>query len=105
MRPFAQPASGGAQRPAGSSGDTDDAGHIEYRVAHLRDRLAAEELAELGVRAEVRAGSVVVSGTVPSAECREVLLRTVHEELAGLAVHTDVVVAETASPDHAEDLP
>ncbi|MFD5270302.1 hypothetical protein [Streptomyces sp. NPDC058335] len=109
MRPFAQPASGGtgtggADRPAGNAG-TGNAGHIEYRVAHLHDRLAAEELAELGVRAEVRAGSVVVTGTVPSAECRETLLRTVHEELAGLAVHTDVVVAETASPDHAEDLP
>lgn len=87
----------------------DDAGpaveNVEYRVAHLHDRLAAEELGELGVRAEVRAGSVVVTGTVPSAQCRETVLRTVHEELAGLAVHTDVVVAETASPDHAEDLP
>ncbi|MGW0418950.1 BON domain-containing protein [Streptomyces sp. NPDC003015] len=79
--------------------------NIEYRVAHLRDRLAAEELGELGVRAEVRAGAVVVTGTVPSAQCRETVLRTVREELAGLAVHTDVVVAETATPDHAEELP
>ncbi|MFD3618781.1 hypothetical protein ACFWWT_26770 [Streptomyces sp. NPDC058676] len=79
--------------------------NVEYRVAHLRDRLAAEELGELGVRAEVRAGSVVVTGTVPSAQCRETLLWTVHDELDGLSVHTDVVVAETASPDHAEDLP
>ncbi|MEU0117905.1 hypothetical protein ABZ137_30480 [Streptomyces bobili] len=103
MSPFAQPASGGgADRPAGDAGAAEN---IEYRVAHLHDRLAAEELAELGVRAEVRAGAVVVTGTVPSAECRETLLRTVHEELAGLAVHTDVLVAETASPDHAEDLP
>ncbi|AYC36577.1 BON domain-containing protein [Streptomyces griseorubiginosus] len=79
--------------------------NVEYRVAHFRDRLAAEELGELGVRAEVRAGAVVVSGTVPSAECRETVLRTVREELAGLAVHTDVLVAETATPDHAEELP
>ncbi|MFG2455837.1 BON domain-containing protein [Streptomyces sp. NPDC048523] len=79
--------------------------NIEYRVAHLRDRLAAEELGELGVRAEVRAGAVVVTGTVPSTQCRETVLRTVREELAGLAVHTDVVVAETATPDHAEELP
>ncbi|MCX5522360.1 hypothetical protein OG342_05705 [Streptomyces bobili] len=108
MSPFAQPASGGADRPAGDAGhagNAGNAGNIEYRVAHLHDRLAAEEPAELGVRAEVRAGSVVVTGTVPSAECRETLLRTVHEELAGLAVHTDIQVAETASPDHAEDLP
>ncbi|MFE3036372.1 BON domain-containing protein [Streptomyces canus] len=78
--------------------------NVEYRVAHLRDRLAAEELGELGVRAEVRAGAVVVTGTVPSAQCRETVLRTVREELAGLSVHTDVVVAETATPDHAEEL-
>ncbi|MEU8651694.1 hypothetical protein [Streptomyces sp. NPDC048737] len=111
MGPFAEPTGGGADGaglPAGNTGNTgnaESAENIEYRVAHLHDRLAAEELAELGVRAEVRAGSVVVTGTVPSVQCRETLLRTVHEELAGLAVHTDVVVAETASPDHAEDLP
>jgi hypothetical protein len=96
-----------ARRPGDPGWVTENAGNsenIEYRVAHLYDRLAAEELGELGVRAEVRAGAVVVTGTVPSTECRETLLRTVHEELAGLAVHTDVVVAETASPDHAEDL-
>ncbi|GAA3983346.1 BON domain-containing protein [Streptomyces sp. NBC_01352] len=79
--------------------------NVEYRVAHLRDRLAAEELGELGVRAEVRAGSVVVTGTVPSTQCRETVLRTVREELTGISVHTDVVVAEITSPDHAEDLP
>ncbi|MFE0455858.1 hypothetical protein ACFW2D_32215 [Streptomyces sp. NPDC058914] len=98
MRPLAEHAGGG-----GSTGHA--AENVEYRVAHLRDRLAAEELGELGVQAEVRAGSIVVTGTVPSTQCRETLLRTVQEELAGLAVHTDVVVAETASPDHAEDLP
>ncbi|PAZ10028.1 hypothetical protein CLM62_41960 [Streptomyces sp. SA15] len=91
---------------AGTAGDAaGTAENAEYRVAHLRDRLAAEELGELGVRAEVRAGAVVVTGTVPSEQCRETLLRTVHEALAGLAVHTDVVVADNASPDHAEDLP
>jgi hypothetical protein len=78
--------------------------HVEYRVAHLRDRLAAEELGELGVRAEVRAGAVVVTGTVPSAQCRETVLRTVHDELAGLTVHEDIVVAEAGRPDHAEEL-
>jgi hypothetical protein len=47
---------------------------------------------------------VVVTGTVPSTQCRETVLRTVHDELAGLTVHTDIVVAETTSPDHAEEL-
>ncbi|MBE8474939.1 BON domain-containing protein [Streptomyces justiciae] len=84
---------------------TDPAGNVEYRVAHLRDRLAAEELGELGVRVEVHGQTVVITGTVPSAQCRDILLRTAREELAELAVHSDVVVAENTSPDHAEELP
>ncbi|MFB7084521.1 BON domain-containing protein [Streptomyces sp. NPDC056296] len=91
------------QGPA-ASGTPAAAENVEYRVAHLHDRLAAEELGELGVRAEIRAGAIVLTGTVPSAQCRETLLRVAHEELAGLTVHTDVVVAETAGPDHAEEL-
>ncbi|WP_217142772.1 BON domain-containing protein [Streptomyces sp. AC627_RSS907] len=91
------------QGPA-ASGPASAAGNVEYRVAHLRDRLAAEELGELGVRAEIRAGAIVITGTVPSAQCRETLLRVAHEELAGLTVHADVVVAETTRPDHAEEL-
>ncbi|MFJ3493611.1 BON domain-containing protein [Streptomyces sp. NPDC086091] len=92
-------------RPTAGREHPSDPTHAEYRVAHLRERLAAEELAELGVRAEVRGGAVTVTGTVPSAACRETLLRTVREELAGLTVHTDVVVAGTATPERAEDLP
>ncbi|MFE0419727.1 BON domain-containing protein [Streptomyces tendae] len=78
--------------------------NVEYRVAHLQDRLAAEELGELGVRAEVRAGAVALTGTVPSAQCRETVLRLARQELAGLTVHADVVVAETTRPDRAEEL-
>ncbi|WP_432057348.1 BON domain-containing protein [Streptomyces sp. bgisy022] len=76
----------------------------EYRVAHLQERLAAGEAGQLGVHVEVRGGTVLVTGTVPSAPCREDVLRTVHEELAGLEVHCDLVVAEASSPDHAEEL-
>ncbi|MFC8342811.1 BON domain-containing protein [Streptomyces sp. NPDC057280] len=83
---------------------TEPAGNIEYRVAHLRERFAAEELGELGVRVEVRGQTVVITGTVPSTECRDILLRTARRELAELAVHSDVVVAENTSPDHAEEL-
>ncbi|MDQ0785347.1 BON domain-containing protein [Streptomyces sp. B3I8] len=99
----------GAGRKGGASGaghaPGSDAGeNVEYRVAHLRDRLAEEELGELGVRAEVRSGSVLVTGTVPSPRCRETLLATVRDELAGIEVRCDVVVAENAAPDHAEEL-
>ncbi|MFD6192847.1 BON domain-containing protein [Streptomyces sp. NPDC060275] len=96
----------GHQGPA-ASGPVSAAGgpeNVEYRVAHLQDRLAAEELGELGVRAEIRAGAIALTGTVPSAQCRETVLRVAREELAGLTVHTDLVVAETTRPDHAEEL-
>ncbi|MGW4026860.1 BON domain-containing protein [Streptomyces sp. NPDC005009] len=90
---------------AGSAGGTPAAASPEYRVAHLQDRLASGELGELGVRVEVRGGTtVLVTGTVPSAGCREEVLSTVREELTGLEVHCDIVVSETASPDHAEEL-
>lgn len=111
-----------ASGPAAAAGDADRASgaanartaenaqnaqtteNVEYRVAHLHDRLAAEELGELGVRAEIRAGAIALTGTVPSAACRESVLRIAREELAGLTVHTDIVVAETTRPDHAEEL-
>ncbi|CAL9272259.1 hypothetical protein SUDANB5_00705 [Streptomyces sp. SudanB5_2050] len=111
-----------ASGPAAAAGDADRASgaqnaknaqaaenaetteNVEYRVAHLHDRLAAEELGELGVRAEIRAGAIALTGTVPSAGCRESVLRIAREELAGLTVHTDIVVAETTRPDHAEEL-
>lgn len=79
--------------------------NIEYRVAALEERLAAGVLGELGMRVETHGTAVTVHGTVPTAQCREELLRAVHEELAGLAVHADIQTAEVNPPDHAEDLP
>ncbi|MFD6437379.1 hypothetical protein [Streptomyces venezuelae] len=81
-----------------------DPAHVEYRIAHLKERLAAEELGELGIRVEPRGSSVAVVGTVPTTHCRDELLRTVNEELDGETVHFDVVVAEAAAPDHPEEL-
>ncbi|MET7442253.1 BON domain-containing protein [Streptomyces sp. NPDC005496] len=78
--------------------------NVEYRVAHLRDRLAADDLGELGVRAEVRSGAVMLTGTVSSSHCRDEILRIAQDELAGLTVHCDIVVAETNAPDHTEEL-
>jgi len=81
-----------------------DPANVEYRIAHLKERLAAEELGELGIRIENRGSSVTVIGTVPTAHCRGELLRTVNEELAGLTVHFDIVAAESAAPDHPEEV-
>jgi hypothetical protein len=89
---------------AGSVSGTRAARSPEYRVAHLQDRLASGELGELGVRVEVRGETVLVTGTVPSARCRDDVVSTVREELAGLEVHCDIVVSEPSSPDHAEEL-
>ncbi|MFB7600553.1 hypothetical protein [Streptomyces sp. NPDC056160] len=91
----------GGERAPGppASGD-----NLEYRVAHLRERIAGGPLGELGVRLEVRGESVLLTGTVPSAHCREEICGLVDAELAGHRVHCDVVVADASSPDHAEDL-
>ena len=78
--------------------------NLEYRVAHVAERLARGQCGELGVRAEIRGDTVLLSGTVPSADCREDILRVAHEELADVPVHCDLVVAENAPPDHAEEL-
>ncbi|SEB86010.1 hypothetical protein SAMN05216483_0577 [Streptomyces sp. 2131.1] len=77
---------------------------VEYRIAHLKERLAAEETGDLGIRIENRGSSVTVIGTVPTAHSRAALMDTVNEELAGLTVHFDVVVAECAAPDHPEEV-
>ncbi|MFJ3804594.1 BON domain-containing protein [Streptomyces sp. NPDC090088] len=78
--------------------------NLEYRVAHVTERLAAGSCGELGVRAEIRGEAVLLTGTVPSAGCREDILRVAHEDLAGVPVHCDLVVAETSPPDHSEEL-
>ncbi|MEU2184222.1 hypothetical protein [Streptomyces thermolilacinus] len=76
----------------------------EYRIAHLRDRLASDDIAELGVRIEERGGSVMLYGTVSSAACRSEVLRIAREELAGLPLHEDLVVAGSEAPTHPEEL-
>ncbi|TWV55621.1 BON domain-containing protein [Streptomyces misionensis] len=79
-------------------------GGLDYRVAHLAERLAAGRLGELGVRLETRGDAVLLTGTVPSTECRDEILRLAREELAHHPVHSDLLVAGTSSPDHGEDL-
>ncbi|AOR30193.1 hypothetical protein BFF78_03155 [Streptomyces fodineus] len=80
------------------------AGNLDYRVAHLAERLAAGPLGELGVRLELRGEAVLLTGTVSSTQCRDDILRLAREELAGHPVHCDIMVAGTSSPDHGEDL-
>jgi hypothetical protein len=79
--------------------------NLDYRVAHLRERLAGGPTAELGVQVTVHGDAVLVTGTVPSADCRDEIARVVDETLTGHTVRCDLVVAEASSPDHAEELP
>ncbi|MCG6494231.1 hypothetical protein [Kitasatospora sp. A2-31] len=77
----------------------------EYRLAHLRERLADDEVGELGLRIELHGSHATVSGTVPSEQRRAAVERIVAEELAGLVVHTDIALADGRPPSGAEDLP
>lgn len=77
---------------------------IEYRLEHLRDRLAREEISELGVRIEARGTGALVWGSVSSAECRATVLRIAEEELAGVPWHEDITVNCPDPPDHSEAL-
>ncbi|MFC9296744.1 hypothetical protein ACFTWH_32630 [Streptomyces sp. NPDC057011] len=79
-------------------------GIIEYRIEHLRDRLAREDTAELGVRVETHGLMAVVRGRVPDERCRAAVLRVVGEELAGLSWYDDLTVSRAGPPDHSEDL-
>ncbi|MEU2260911.1 BON domain-containing protein [Streptomyces sp. NPDC019645] len=83
-----------------------DTGEGAYRVARIRERLAGDDIAELGVRVEERGGAVVLTGTVSTPEQRDGVLRAVADELGGdTPLRSDLVVASTAAPDAHEDLP
>lgn len=88
-------------RPAQGAGGTPN---LDYLVAHLTDHLADGPLGELGVRIEIRGEAILLTGTVPSARCRDDVLRTARAELPGHPVHCDLVVADNAAPDHAEEV-
>ncbi|MFI7356051.1 hypothetical protein ACIBTP_19150 [Streptomyces avidinii] len=77
---------------------------IEYRIEHLRERLAGEEIAELGVRVEARGAGVLVRGGVSSGECRAEVLRIAQEELVGIPWREDVTVCCPGPPDRSEEL-
>lgn len=83
-------------------GDTDEGA---YRIARLRERLAGDDIAELGIRIEERGGSVQLSGTVATAAHREEILLIAAEEMGGTPIRSDLMVACAAAPDDKEELP
>ncbi|MFD8411652.1 hypothetical protein ACFV2Q_07785 [Streptomyces sp. NPDC059650] len=95
-----------APRP-GPAASAPAAGAVTYRVEHLRDRLARDDVAELGVQIDLSGGTPVLSGTVTTRACRDTVLRIAAEELAGLPWRHDVRVVSVQPPSQAqeEDLP
>ncbi|MFG2292395.1 hypothetical protein [Streptomyces sp. NPDC048603] len=79
-------------------------GILDYRIARLRDRLALEEAAELGVHIETHGTRAVVRGAVADEEARALVLHLAGEELAGLDWYEDLTLYRSRPPDHIEEL-
>lgn len=77
---------------------------IEYRIEHLRDRLAGGDIAELGVRIDTRGSRTVLRGRVADEECLGAVLRIAGEELAGTDWYADLTVNRRGVPDRPEEL-
>lgn len=76
----------------------------EYRIARLRERLADDEISELGVRVDMSGGHVHLTGTVSTPACRSEILRIAETELGGLQVRADLTVACATAPERSEEL-
>jgi hypothetical protein len=97
-------AGAGPDAPTGAAQSAHPTSNTEYRIAHLGERLAGGDLAELGMRIESRGDSVHITGTASTAYDREAILRLAAEELPGIAVRADIALADVTAPDHPEDL-
>lgn len=86
------------------TGAAHSAPNTEYRIAHLGERLAGGDLAELGMRIESRGDTVHITGTASTAGNREAILRIAAEELPGIAVRADIALADVTAPDRPEEL-
>ena len=76
-----------------------DATPVEYRTAHVRDRLAADpRVAALDLTVRVVDDKVFVAGTVQTAQQRDVAGAVVAEALPGLAVHNELLVSDCPEP-------
>ncbi|WP_307835466.1 hypothetical protein [Streptomyces adelaidensis] len=104
--PMNGPADGPGGGPGGrpGSGAARPVAHTEYRIAHLEERLARGDLAELGMRIEARGDAVHITGTASTAADREAILRIAALELPGVSVRADIALADVTAPDRPEEL-
>ncbi|MFH7595678.1 hypothetical protein WDV06_11330 [Streptomyces racemochromogenes] len=77
-------------------------GILEYRIGHLRDRLAREDAAELGLLVEAHGTRAVLRGRVADEEARRAVLHAAGEELAGLDWYADLTVCQARPPGPGE---
>ncbi|NJQ00302.1 BON domain-containing protein [Streptomyces sp. PLAI1-29] len=77
---------------------------MEYRLAHLQERLAREGSGDMGIRLELRGGCLLLTGTVPSAAVRAEILRIVAETLPDVPVRGDIALTDHRAPDRPEEV-
>ncbi|MGW0845940.1 BON domain-containing protein [Streptomyces sp. NPDC002787] len=100
--PAPEPGAGPHTGPAFRAGHP--AAHTEYRIAHLEERLARSDLAELGMRIEARGDAVHITGTASTAADRETILRIAAQELPGVPLRADIALADVTAPGRSEEL-
>jgi osmotically-inducible protein OsmY len=76
-----------------------------YQVQRVREALAHDpRVGELELDVSIRAGKVLVAGTVPSREVQEGITEVVGEVLPDLEVHNQTRVAHYGTPEEEEQL-
>ena len=76
----------------------------EYLAGWLQDRLAEDEVFELGIVVRVAGDAVFLSGVVSSAERRDDVGRVAAALVPDRTVRNEVTVASYAEPDGLESL-
>ncbi len=77
-----------------------------YLAQHVRETLAQDpRVGELDVRVTVRAGSVLLSGTVATPERRDMIAAVAREMLPDRQIESEIVVGAVAEPSSPEHLP
>lgn len=76
-----------------------------YQVQRVREALAHDpRVGELELDVNIRAGKVLVAGTVPSKEVQQGITEVVEEVLPDLEVHNQTTVAHYGTPEEEERL-
>ncbi len=76
-----------------------------YQVQRIREALAHDRrVGELELQVTIRAGKVLVAGTVPTEEVQRAVAEVVAEAVPGLEVHNQTTVASFPEGEEVERL-